>query len=342
MFLNVIGKGAFGKVWRAKHRATGQILAIKQLSKIKLIKKKSVLNVMNEFYILKDLKSPFVVSMLYAFQDKESLYIAMPAFAGGDLRYHMSNTRVFTEEEIKFLAACVLLGLETIHSCNLMHKDIKPENILIDEKGYAYITDFGISKFWRPDNRHENAGTPPYMAPEVLAKEQYSFSVDFYALGIMLYEFITGMRPYRGKTRKEIRDQIASKQATIQQNLVIGRISPEAIDLCNALIQRKREKRLGENGIEEIKRHPWFKGFNWGLLKAKALSPPFVPKASDENYDRLYVSKADELFDASDLEMLKLQSIQVQFRGFKYNHRMIDFRRQRSSVIFDKENIAYQ
>lgn len=339
MFLNVIGKGAFGKVWRAKYRPNNKVLAIKELSKLRLIKKKSVASVMNEFYILRDLKSQFIVNMLYAFQDRENLYIAMSDYSGGDLRYHIVQKRIFSEQEVKFIIACIILGLEYIHNNNLIHKDIKPENILLDEKGYAYITDFGISKFWRPDNRHDNAGTPPYMAPEILAKQHHSFSIDFYAVGIIMYEMFAGVRPYKGKTRKEVRDQVAGKQAVLSSMELTSEVSDEAIDLCNNLIKRKREKRLGENGIEEIKRHKWFKGFNWGLLKAKALPVPFVPKNSGDNYDKAYIAKSDEIFETQDLDTLKLPSIQTQFRGFEYNFSVVDGRLSRGSLLLDKENM---
>ena len=338
----MIGKGAFGKVWRVKDRSTNKILAIKQISKLKLIKKKSVSNVMNEFYILRDLRSLFIVDMLYAFQDRENLYIVMPEFAGGDLRFQMTEKRVMTEKEIKFLAACIVMGLERIHNNNLIHKDLKPENILLDNKGYAYITDFGISKFWRPDNRHENAGTPPYMAPEVLAKQNHSFSVDFYSMGIILYELIAGSRPYKGKTRKELRDQVSSKQVELHSIDVKGRISDELIDFCNRLIQRKREKRLGENGIEEVKRHPWFKDINWGLLKAKALIAPFIPKSNSDNYDKVYVAKNDEIFEPEEIEKLKFKSVQAQFREFEFNYQFANITTRVRRIDIDKENFLYQ
>ncbi len=159
---------------------------------------------MGENQILKSIRHVFIVNMRSSFQDRRNLYLVMPNFKGGDLRYHLIQKRIFTEEQTKFFVACIILGLEYIHSNNIIHRDIKPENLIFDESGFLYITDFGIAKYWRPENSKDSSGTPGYMAPEVMSKKNHSFSVDFYALGIIIYESIMGRRPYQGRNRREI------------------------------------------------------------------------------------------------------------------------------------------
>ena len=125
---------------------------MKEMSKIKIVNKRSVNSVLNERNLLSQLKHPFLINVHFAFQDRENLYIATDYVNGGDLRYHMSKRRKFTEIETKFIVACLVLGLEYMHDNGVLHRDIKPENILLDEEGYAKITDMGISKIWTPEN----------------------------------------------------------------------------------------------------------------------------------------------------------------------------------------------
>lgn len=135
---------------------------------------------------------------------------------GGDLRYHIGKKGKFTEAESKFFLANLIIGLEYIHNCNIIHRDIKPENLVLERDGYLRITDMGISREWREDNQQDTSGTPGYMAPEVMVRKSHGFSVDYFAVGVMGYEFMLGRRPYVGKNRKEIRDQILAKQAGIR------------------------------------------------------------------------------------------------------------------------------
>jgi len=146
--------------------------------------------------------------MFYAFSDYENLYLVTDLVTGGDLRYYLSKKKKFNEEETKFFVACILVGLEYMHTNGVIHRDIKPENLLLDEKGYVHITDMGISRIWSPDNAHDTSGTPGYMAPEVMCRQNHGVAVDYFALGVVCYEFMFGKRPYTGKSRKEIRDQI--------------------------------------------------------------------------------------------------------------------------------------
>ena len=256
------------------------------MSKVKIIDRRSEKSIKCEREFLSKLRHPFIVNMNCAFQDYENLYLVMDLLTGGDLRYHICRIRKFTEEETKFFISCLLLGLEYIHNNNIIHRDIKPENLVSDENGYIRITDFGVAKINKEDNSSETSGTPGYMAPEVLMGKNHSFAVDFFAIGVMGYEFMTGTRPYNGQNRKEIKYMVLKKQASIDPKETNW--SEESVDFINKCLKRKDYRRLGYNhGVKELKNHKWFEGFDWEGLYSKTILAPFVPKKGG-NYDRKY------------------------------------------------------
>lgn len=134
----------------------------------------------------------FIVNMQYAFQDRENLYLVMDLLNGGDLRYHIARHRRFSEEQTKFFITCILISLDYIHSKSIIHRDIKPENLVFDDKGYLRVTDFGIARIWNPDNSKETSGTPGYMAPEVMCRQNHGVAVDYFAVGVIAYECMMG------------------------------------------------------------------------------------------------------------------------------------------------------
>ena len=211
-FNYVIGKGGFGKVWQVKYKKTNQQYALKEMSKRKILDKKSEKSIHNEMLILKKLNHPFIVNMYYAFQDNDNLYLVIDFLPGGDLRFHCSRYRTFSEEQIRFFISCMILGLEHIHSNNIIHRDIKPENLVIDEKGYLRITDFGIARINKKDNSSETSGTPGYMSPEVIEGKNHSFSVDFFAMGVIGYEFMLGKGLIMGKIEKKLKKKCLEKE----------------------------------------------------------------------------------------------------------------------------------
>lgn len=171
-------------------------------------------------------------------------------------------------------------GLAYIHKHGILHRDIKPENLVFEENGYLRITDFGIARKWSPENGKETSGTPGYMAPEVMCRNNHNIQVDYFALGVICFECMKGRRPYVGRSRKEIRDQILAKQVRLRKDDVSKGWSLEAADFINGLIQRKPNKRLGANGPDELKNHPWMKDYPWGKLTRKEIVPPFKPNVS--------------------------------------------------------------
>lgn len=290
---------------------------------------------MNENMVLREIESTFIIRMKYAFQDRENLYLAMPNLSGGDMRFHLIQRRTFNEQETRFILASIINALDHIHSKGILHRDVKPENLVFDDRGYILLTDFGIAKYWRPENSEDTSGTPGYMAPEVLCRRNHSYSVDYYAMGIIMYECMMGRRPYLGKTRKEIKEQVLAKQAVVKMSEVVGLWSNDAVHLCNALIQRKRVRRLSENGASEIRSHPFFKGFNWDELCQGRTKAPFRP-APQENFDRNNAAKIDEFFELRDLDLLKKKSVQNLFLGYEFDERFSVLERKSSEASYFK------
>ncbi|CAD8131941.1 unnamed protein product [Paramecium octaurelia] len=322
-FLYVIGIGGFGKVWRVEHKKNGQTYAMKEMSKALIIAKKSVNSVMNERSILSNLKHPFLVNIYFAFQDRENLFLVLDYMQGGDLRYHIGRMRRFSEDQTRFFMACIFLGLEHMHSKNIIHRDIKPENLVLDKNGYVRITDLGIARVLRPDNAQDTSGTPGYMAPEVMCRQNHSYAVDYFALGVIGYEFMLGKRPYTGRSRKEIRDQILAKQVQIKRSEIPDNWSLESADFINRLIQRKPANRLGFNGPQELRQHSWFKNFPWQKLYNKELKAPFIPHQTEDNFDARQISIEDEenneLIQQNAI-MLRRNSIQALFNGYELDN----------------------
>jgi serine/threonine protein kinase len=313
-FHHVIGRGGFGKVWKVYHKKSKQALAMKEMSKVRVIQKRSVNSVMNERRLLALLKHPFIVNMQYAFQDSHNLYLAMDLMPGGDLRYHFGKRRRFNESETKFFVACIITGLEYLHVNGIIHRDIKPENLVLDRKGYLRITDFGIARVFQAENGHETSGTPGYMAPEVICRQNHGFQADYFAVGVIAYEFITGKRPYLGKNRREIRDAILAKQVCLKRNEIPDGWSSEAVDFVNKMIQRKPQNRLGLNGPQEVKNHSWLRDYPWQKLIEKTLDPPFKP-ADEDNFDSRQVL-AEWKDEPSSNEPISQASLQSLFSGY--------------------------
>ena len=321
-FLYVIGKGGFGRVWKIQSKKLKNIYALKEMSKLKIIDKKSEKSINSEREFLSKLHHPFIVNMHYAFQDKENLYLVMDMLSGGDLRYHISRYRKFSEEQARFFISNMIYALKYIHENNVIHRDIKPENLVLDENGYVRITDFGIAKENMPDNSSETSGTPGYMAPEVMKAKNHSFPVDFFAIGVIGYEFMLGKRPYYGKNRQEIKEQMLTKEAIIKEENIPKGWSTDSVDFINQLLKRKIGERIGsKEGAKELMKHPWLKYYPWEELIKKNLSSPFVPDKRD-NFDKNYCEGIDRISEETKLryeEIYCSSHFKKVFVNFYYN-----------------------
>ena len=309
--------------------------------KVKVIDRRSEFSIISERNLLSKLKHPFIVNMHFAFQDFSKLYLVMDLLTGGDLRYHIAKKKTFTEQQTKFFIANLILSLEYIHSQKIIHRDIKPENLVLDSKGYVRLTDFGVAKINEPDNSSETSGTPGYMAPEVILIQNHSYPADFFALGVIGYEFMMGYRPYLGRSRKEIKDLIISKQAKITKEELPEGWGIVAAEFINKLLQRKPIKRLGYQSISEIKENPWMQDIDWDLLNKKELEAPFLPYSNKENFDKEYC-EGEEKIGEDTMERYNEYIQSEFFEGLFPNYTYIDmghiFNYQKTNNNDNKEN----
>ena len=346
-FNTVIGKGGFGKVWKVQYKKTNEYFALKEMSKRKILDKKSEKSINSERKFLSILNHPFIVNMHYAFQDNDNLYLVMDMLSGGDLRYHCSRYRSFSEEQTRFFIACITYSLEYIHTNNVIHRDIKPENLVLDDKGYVRVTDFGIAKYNTADNSSETSGTPGYMSPEVMNAENHSFTADFFAIGVIGYEFLMGFRPYNGKNRKEIKEKIFGEKVEITLNQKKKGWSDDVIDFINKLLERNKDLRLGANkGIQELKEHQWLKYYPWDELEQKILPAPFVPEEID-NFDKSYCESEEKITQETKLRYKKIYSsntYKIAFVDFYFNKDIAKYQRKQvkskkvKNIINNEEN----
>lgn len=229
---------------------------------------------------------PFISSIIQSFQDNENAYILMEHIPWGDLLYHMkiekksiSNGRL-TEEQAKFLGGCLIIALSHIHSKKIIHRDIKPDNIVIDEKGYPKLVDFGVADFQKDIIQGSHFGTLSYMAPEMILSEAYSYSVDYYSLGVLLLLILTGDMFAVGKTINEAQKHVQKRRRTLTMKKLKKRydfLSNECIDFLFKLLQGNPEDRLGtKGGILEIKAHHWLINIPWDEFEKKTFESPLL------------------------------------------------------------------
>ena len=314
---------------------------MKIMSKVKIIYKNSIKNILNEKKLLSKLHNPFLVNMIFSFQDMDNLYLIMDLLLGGDLRYHLNKSETFNENQLKFFVSCTIMGLEYLHMNQIIHKDIKPENLVFDIKGYLHITDLGISKIYHEENKKENSGTLGYIAPEVLFNKNHDFSVDFFALGVICYEIIMKKRPYIGKDKKELRKDMISRQAKLKQSEISNsEWSNSCLDFINALLQRKRENRLGKNGAKELMEHPWYQNFNWNDLVKNKMEPGWIPPFEENYYHDL--GKEDEIGKETELcyeEIKNREEYNKYFEDYSFNEMDLNIKENRKEKNENKFNI---
>jgi serine/threonine protein kinase len=269
----------------------------------------------------------------------------MDYLKGGDLRFHLTRHIRFSEEQTRFFICNIITALEYIHSKNIIHRDIKPENLVLEEEGYVRITDFGIAKKSKDNNKGDTSGTPGYMAPEVMRGAVHSFEVDFFAIGIIGYEFMKGKRPYAGKSRKEIREEMLMKQIFIKNEDIEEGWTKESVDFFNKLLIRKKENRLGFKGINELKEHPWIKYYPWNMINDKSLPSPFVPQNKD-NFDLRYCARSEKIGEETKMryeEILMDKNYQNIFKNFFFNFdyekKLLLKKKEKEDTINDNKNI---
>eukprot|EP01114_Cavostelium_apophysatum_P001127 TRINITY_DN10968_c0_g1_i1.p1 TRINITY_DN10968_c0_g1~~TRINITY_DN10968_c0_g1_i1.p1 ORF type:complete len:531 (-),score=159.02 TRINITY_DN10968_c0_g1_i1:65-1657(-) len=274
-----IGKGGFGKVVKVKRRDNQKIYAMKIMNKTKISGQRQLQCLIAEKNIMLN-DNPFLIHLYSSFQTPDKLYFVMDYIPGGDMAFHLEQKGRFSEKEARFFAAEIVLALEHLHSCGIVYRDLKLENILVDGHGHVCLTDFGLSKELDSVGATTKTvcGTPTYLAPEVLLGQPYGNAIDWWSLGVVLFELFTGMNPF------DARDFDAVLNNILHCSIVIPDYVPSAArDLIEKLLQRNPQKRLcsGPTGSVEIQNHEFFSSTDWKKMMVKAVKPPYVPKGQD-------------------------------------------------------------
>jgi len=336
--LKIIGKGAFGEVRVCRYIPNNTIVAIKKMKKEEMHKKNQVLHVRAERDVLSEAKNEWIVDLKFSFQDQNYLYLGMEFLPGGDLMSLLMARDILPEQEAKFYAAEIVMAIESVHKLDCIHRDLKPDNVLIDSDGHIKLSDFGLTKkldIKLIDNNLQNelrnfgnnnfgsngnsrfknlsyaqqfsqfksmkskkrrafaystVGTPDYIAPEVIRQKGYGQEIDWWSLGVIMFEMMIGYPPFFSESSTETCKKILDWKNTLNIRPEAN-ISKEAEDILRKLITDP-ENRLGVNGADEIKSHPFFKGIDWNHIK-ETLIPPFIPDLKN-NFDTKYFDEFEE------------------------------------------------
>ena len=338
--LAIIGRGAFGEVHVCREKKTGKIYAIKKIKKQVLIIKNQIRHVINEQIIMSKASTPWIVELKASFQEGDYLYLVMEYLPGGDLMNLLIEKDILTEKEAKFYISELILAVESIHNLDCIHRDIKPDNILIDKNGHIKLSDFGLAKisdklYEKEDEKYKNflknksndkntkmthnknfscVGTAYYVAPEVLKKSGYDKDIDWWSVGIILYEMLVGYAPFCSKETTEVCYKVLNWKNYLKIPKKI-KLSEEVKDLIFKMIKNS-DDRLGKNGAEEIKKHPFFKDVDWDNIRnSKA---PFIPELKNE-YDTKYFEKFEmkEPFYPKNINKFKRKD--AEYVGYEFN-----------------------
>jgi serine/threonine protein kinase len=304
-----LGRGAFGAVAGGQVNYTGQMFAIKCMNRKQIKGKKALKLTKMERAVLKEIgekPTHFAIALRYSFIDEEYMYFVLKLLSGGDLQFHLGLDKKFSEERAKFYTAEIALGLTHLHSLGIVYRDMKPENVLLDDDGHCCISDMGLATKFKKGKKtmKGRAGTPGYWPPEMVNKEPYNNGCDWWSLGAMTYEMLVGDCPFATKVTK-LKDRNAGTleyEPQYPEELV----SEDAKSFIQGCLNRDMTQRLGatEKGFQEIMDHPWFKGYDWEKMKAKEATPPFKPNAGSINATA--ISDLDEKNAEHEYRKLKL------------------------------------
>ncbi|KAM6569838.1 hypothetical protein CsatB_017823 [Cannabis sativa] len=301
--MRVVGKGAFGKVFQVRKKnccnddgnGNGNgggdgIYAMKVMRKDTIIKKNHVDYMRAERDILTKVVHPFIVPLRYSFQTKSKLYLILDFVNGGHLFFQLYRQGIFSEDDARFYTAEIVTAVSHLHKCGIVHRDLKPENILMDADGHILLTDFGLAKEIDESSRSNSmCGTTEYMAPEILQSKGHNKDADWWSVGILLYEMLTGKPPYTHENRKKLQEKIIKEKMKLPPYL-----TSEAHSLLKGLLQKEPSRRLGSgpSGGDEIKAHKWFRTINWKKLEAREITPKFKPEVNGKdciaNFDKCW------------------------------------------------------
>ncbi|KZV32976.1 serine/threonine-protein kinase tricorner-like [Dorcoceras hygrometricum] len=361
--LTMIGKGAFGEVRVCREKTTDHVYAMKKLKKSEMLRRGQVEHVKAERNLLAEVESNCIVKLFCSFQDEEYLYLIMEYLPGGDMMTLLMRKDILTEDEARFYVAETVLAIESIHKHNYIHRDIKPDNLLLDRYGHLRLSDFGLCKpldcsslkedfsvgdsfsetsrsderstapkrtqqeqlqHWQKNRRmlaFSTVGTPDYIAPEVLLKKGYGMECDWWSLGAIMFEMLVGYPPFYSDDPMSTCRKIVNWRTHLKFPEE-AKLSLAAKDLISKLLCSVNQ-RLGSNGADEIKSHPWFSGINWDNIYL--MEAAFLPEVNDE-LDTQNFEKFEESDDQSRTSSKSgpwrkmLSSKDVNFVGYTYKN----------------------
>eukprot|EP00457_Paulinella_chromatophora_P005688 gb/GEZN01005705.1/.p1 GENE.gb/GEZN01005705.1/~~gb/GEZN01005705.1/.p1 ORF type:complete len:353 (-),score=57.81 gb/GEZN01005705.1/:555-1613(-) len=292
---DTLGTGTFGRVRLVQHEVEGEpkYFALKMLKKSEIIRLKQVEHIKAEKIILTEITHPYIVNLFTAFQDEKNLYMLMEYVIGGELFSQLRKVGRFSNDTSRFYASEIVLALEYLHKLNIVYRDLKPENLLIDADGHMKITDFGFAKHVQ-DRTWTLCGTPEYLAPEIIQSKGHGKAVDWWALGILIYEMLAGYPPFYDENPFGIYQKILGGKIDFPHHF-----QKDAKDLVKKLLTADRTKRFGclKDAADDIKKHKWFKSVDWAKCFTRKLKPPFVPSfksASDTSCFDKYPDSAED------------------------------------------------
>ncbi|KAG6036829.1 hypothetical protein E4U41_005485 [Claviceps citrina] len=299
--LRVVGRGAFGKVRIVERKDTSLSFALKYIRKDEVVKSESVRNIIRERRMLEHVNHPFICNLRYSFQDVEYMYLVVDLMSGGDLRFHISR-KTFTEEAVRFWIAELGCALKYIHGQNIIHRDVKPDNVLLDADGHVHLTDFNVASDIVPGRLlTSKSGTLAYLAPEVYSGKGYTVCADWWSLGVLFYECIYNKRPFEGNSESSLSQQIQTSSP--RYPVTQPPVSLPCLYAIRAALDVNPQTRMGFTW-ESFIYNDFFKAIDFDLLEQKRIEPTFIPSSDKTNFDATY-----------DLEELLLEEAPLEARA---------------------------
>ena len=317
--IKVIGRGSYGKVCLVQFRQTNELFAMKSLKKNVLIDEDQVESTLLEKNILQSLNHPFLVGMVFCFQTEERVFFVLPFLRGGELFQLLRQLKYFPEPNVQFYASIIGLALDYLHKNGIVYRDIKPENVLLEEDGYLKLIDFGMAKILKDEEKANSfCGTPEYLAPEIITGEGHNRMADWWSYGALIYEMLFGIPPFFSENVEKMYSLITNSELRFPKKF---KVSDDAKDLLLKLLVKNQKERFGINGgFEEIKKHPFFKGMDFKALEEKKIEAPFKPILEDSfdvrNFDEEFTSEDLASSEITEKNMELIKKNQDQFDEF--------------------------